>query len=167
MTEVPTGRRKIESGDQALKGSDYVMPGADRVSRQETGPVRPGAAQTVPAPSRVPSQASSSTGSSVEAGGVRVVKAGDLPAGFEPREGDVLVVSYPEVTIPLKVNYASVKIGGWIYTSRLAAGDDVREQARLIYDYLRAHAEHFGAEKVRDFAAEFASGNLPQPTSKK
>lgn len=79
----------------------------------------------------------------------------DVPADFEARDGDVLVVSYPEVTLPLPQKYATVKIGGWIYTRKLAAGDDLREQATKIYEFLSNHAKRYGVAKVREFATEF------------
>jgi hypothetical protein len=77
------------------------------------------------------------------------------PAAFEVREGDVLVVSYPEVTIGLGGNsYSSVKVGGLIYTRKLLEGDDPDEQYRKIYAFLEQRAVRDGREKVRLFQEE-------------
>jgi hypothetical protein len=77
----------------------------------------------------------------------------DVPIDFEAREGDVLVVSYPEVTIPLR-QYASAKIGGLIYTRKLQAGDSVAEQFEKVYAFLVKRAEADAREKVRRWAME-------------
>lgn len=83
----------------------------------------------------------------------------DIEAEFDVREGDVMVISYPEITLPLPKAYSSVKIGGWIYTRRLCAGDNLREQANKIYDFLSAHAKRHGVAKVREFAEQFKTPN--------
>ena len=83
----------------------------------------------------------------------------DIEAEFDVRDGDVMVISYPEITLPLPKAYSSVKIGGWIYTRRLCAGDNLRDQATKIYDFLSAHAKRTGTAKVREFANEFKSNN--------
>ena len=72
------------------------------------------------------------------------------------REGDVIVVSYPEVTVPLRTRYASVKVGGMIYTRRLLEGDDVGEQFDKVYAFLQARAESVGVEKIRLWGAELS-----------
>lgn len=73
---------------------------------------------------------------------------------FEARDGDVLVVGYPEVTLPLKIKYATVKIGGWIYTRKLREGDDVAEEARRVHAFLRQHALKYGKIKVEEISRE-------------
>lgn len=75
------------------------------------------------------------------------------PPDFTAREGDVLVVSYPEVTIPLR-QYASAKIGGLIYTRRLIEGESVAEQFERVYAFLSARAEADAREKVKRYAME-------------
>lgn len=77
----------------------------------------------------------------------------DPPPDFEAREGDVLVVSYPEITIPLK-QYASCKVGGLIYTRRMLAGDSVADQFERVYRYLEKRAEADARDKVRKYAEE-------------
>lgn len=72
------------------------------------------------------------------------------------REGDVLVVSYPEVKIPLaKFTFATV--GGLIYTRRLVPGDDIQNEYDQIYAFLERNAERSAREKVRKWAAELSA----------
>jgi len=74
---------------------------------------------------------------------------------LEPREGDVLVVSYPESTISLGgTSYSAVKVGGLIYTRKLLAKDDLDAQYDLIYDFLKQRAQRDGRMKVDEFQAE-------------
>lgn len=73
---------------------------------------------------------------------------------LEAREGDVLVVSYPEVTLPLPERYSSAKVGGAIYTRRLVAGESAREQFERVYRFLSDSSERAAKHKVRRFAAE-------------
>lgn len=75
--------------------------------------------------------------------------------GFDVREGDVLVVHYPEVTVPI-APYASVKVGGLIYTRQLVKGDDVAKQYDRIYAFLKGRAERDANEKVKAWSAEMA-----------
>lgn len=70
------------------------------------------------------------------------------------RDGDVLVVSYPEVKVPV-APYTAVAIGNLIYTRKLLAGDDTDEQYTQIYEFLKRRAEADGAEKIRDWSNEF------------
>lgn len=72
---------------------------------------------------------------------------------FEAREGDVLVVGYPEVTIPLK-QYSSCKVGGLIYTRKMREGESVAEQMEKVYRFLEKRAEADARSKVRKFAEE-------------
>jgi hypothetical protein len=74
---------------------------------------------------------------------------------FVPREGDQLVIAYPEVTIGLGSNsYSSVKVGGLIYTRVLRDADDADEQYRKIYAFLEQRAVRDGREKVKLFQEE-------------
>lgn len=74
---------------------------------------------------------------------------------FEPRDGDVLVVSYPEANVGLGGNsYSSVKVGGLIYTRKLVEGDDPEEQYRKIYAYLERLALRDGRAKIALFMEE-------------
>lgn len=77
-----------------------------------------------------------------------------VPDGFETREGDVLVVAYPEVTLPLRVKYAVVKVGDCSYTRQLRAGDDVNEQWEKINRWLTAQVEADVRRKVAAYMAE-------------
>ena len=77
----------------------------------------------------------------------------DGAAGFEAREGDILVVSYPEVTVPV-VQYSAVKVGGLIYTRRLQKGDDPNEQHDRIYAWLKRKAERAANEKVEAWSKQ-------------
>lgn len=72
----------------------------------------------------------------------------DVVAGFQPRNGDVLHVSYPEVVLPMKVQYASVRVGGMGLTRQLAEGDDVVAEAEAIYNFLAAFSAQAGEAKV-------------------
>lgn len=81
--------------------------------------------------------------------------ASPVPPGFEPRDGDVLVVTYPEVTLPLPKQYSMMKFGGLIYTRQLRAGDDVDATLEAISSWLRRRAETEGGLKYRRIVAEF------------
>lgn len=74
--------------------------------------------------------------------------------GFIPRAGDVLVVAYGEVTLPLPKQFAMVRFGGYTYTHQLEAGDDVDERARAISQWLSQRAEADGVAKYARLAAE-------------
>lgn len=74
--------------------------------------------------------------------------------GFDAREGDVLVVNYPEVSVPLAGYGVNCKVGGLMYTRRLLPGDDVAKQYDRIYAFLKARAERDANEKVRAWAEE-------------
>lgn len=78
-----------------------------------------------------------------------------LSAGFEARAGDVLVVSYQEVTLPLPKAYSMMKFGGLIYTRQLREGDDVAAEAATISKWLTKTAETEGVAKYRRLVAEF------------
>ena len=79
------------------------------------------------------------------------------------REGDVLVVSYPEVKIPLATKYATVTIGGLIYTRRLNAGDVVQVEHDKIFEFLKRNAEREAREKVRLWTEELTAKRSPPP----
>lgn len=81
-----------------------------------------------------------------------------IPPGFVPRDGDVLVLSYPEVTLPLPRQFSMMKFGGLIYTRQLRAGDDVEHEARTISAWLERRAETEGVAKYRRLVAEFVKG---------
>lgn len=75
---------------------------------------------------------------------------------FEPRDGDVLVVSYPEVKLPLKIKFAIVDVGGTSYTRTLRAGDNVQEQYSKVYAFLKRNAERDAIEKVKHWDSAFS-----------
>lgn len=79
------------------------------------------------------------------------------------REGDVLVVSYPEVKIPLLTKYSTVTIGGLIYTRRLAPGDNVPNEYDKIYGFLKGMAERDAREKVKVWTEELANAHRRPP----
>jgi hypothetical protein len=79
----------------------------------------------------------------------------EVAPDFEPRDGDVLVVSYPEVTLPLPKQFSMMKFGGLIYTRQLRVGDDVTATARTIGAWITKIAESDGAAKFRRLNAEF------------
>lgn len=79
--------------------------------------------------------------------------------GFEVRDGDVLVVTYPEVTLPLPKQYSMMKFGGLIYTRQLRAGDDLEATIAAISSWLAKRAESEGGAKYRRLVAEFVRGN--------
>lgn len=76
-----------------------------------------------------------------------------IQQGLEARDGDNLVVSYPEVTIPIG-SYSSVKVGGLIYTRKLVAGEDVAEQYTRIYAFLKSRADADARVKVAQYQDE-------------
>jgi hypothetical protein len=72
------------------------------------------------------------------------------------RDGDILVVQYPEVTIPI-AQYCTVKVGGLIYTRKLVAGEDAELQCRIVYEFLRNRAQADGRVKIDEYRAELRS----------
>lgn len=79
------------------------------------------------------------------------------------REGDVLVVSYPEVKIPLATKYSTITVGGLIYTRRLAPGDVVQDEYDKIYAFLKSMAERDAREKVKLWTEELAGVHKRPP----
>jgi hypothetical protein len=79
--------------------------------------------------------------------------------GFEPRDGDTLVISYPEVTLPLPKQYSMMKFGGAIYTRKLQAGDDLALIAGQITKWLARTIEADAGAKYRRLAGEFVKGS--------
>lgn len=77
-----------------------------------------------------------------------------VPDGFEVRDGDVLVVAYPEVSLPLKVKYAMLNVGGCSYTRQLREGDDANEQFERINRWLSAQVEGDIRRKAAAYLAE-------------
>jgi hypothetical protein len=87
-----------------------------------------------------------------------VERAGErrpIEAGFEAREGDTLVVTYPEVTLPLPAKFAMMKFGGLIYTRKLREGDDPAAEHARIDEWLTRTAETEGSRKYRRLVREF------------
>lgn len=81
----------------------------------------------------------------------------DLPVGFEPRDGDVLVVHYGAVKVPLPSGkFGSIEVGGESYTRQLRAGDDVGEQYERVYGFLKGRAERAAQEKVKGWYSQFS-----------
>lgn len=70
------------------------------------------------------------------------------------REGDVLVVAYGEVKLPLTSRFGSITVGGLIYTRQLVDCDDVETEYQRIYDFLKRLAERDAREKVKAWNAE-------------
>jgi hypothetical protein len=77
-------------------------------------------------------------------------------AQLRARDGDVLVVSYPAVKIPLATRYANIEVGGLIYTRQLQSGDDAQKEYERIYAFLKSMAEKDAREKVRLWTEELA-----------
>lgn len=71
-----------------------------------------------------------------------------VEVGFQARAGDVLVVSYPEVVLPLKPQYSSVRVGGITYTRQLVEGDDVVAEFETIYNTVMQLAAQSGEAKI-------------------
>jgi hypothetical protein len=69
------------------------------------------------------------------------------------RQGDVLVVAFPEMTIPI-ASYANVKIGGLTYSRHLVDGESVEDQYEKIYAFLTRRALLDGKAKVAEAQAE-------------
>jgi hypothetical protein len=87
---------------------------------------------------------------------------------FEARDGDVLVVSYPEVKIPLATKYSTVTIGGLIYTRQLRSKDSPTEEYQRVYAFLRHMAEADARAKVQQWTEELAAKRPPPlPTAPK
>lgn len=75
-------------------------------------------------------------------------------AVLEARDGDVLVVQFPEQKVGIPNSYSSVTLAGLTYSRRLVAGDDPGAEYDRIYAFLKARAERDGRERLREFAAE-------------
>lgn len=65
------------------------------------------------------------------------------------REGDTLVVSYPEVKLPLTTKFGTITVGGLIYTRKLVSGDNAEAEYDRIYLFLKRLAERDAREKVK------------------
>lgn len=75
---------------------------------------------------------------------------------LEARDGDVLVVTYPEVTLPTSTKFLMVKVGGSIYTRRLVKGESVREQFEKVYRFLAAASERTARAKLALYVGEMS-----------
>lgn len=83
----------------------------------------------------------------------------DLPPGFEPRDGDVLHVTYGSVKLPLpNGRVGMIEVAGESYTRTLRAGDNLGETHSKIYSWLKARAERAAHDKVQTWYAQF-NGN--------
>lgn len=79
------------------------------------------------------------------------------------REGDMLHVRFPEITLPLAVKYATAKIGGSSYSRTLEAGEDVgaaaREIAIVLHDFVFEQARDVLAQVDRELVGEARRGS--------
>lgn len=127
------------------------MPAPTRVRR----PTMPGAPSQAHAPEPSPAPEdppqSSATSAHVERGEERH----EVSPDFVARDGDTLVVTYPEVTLPLPEKFAMMKFGGLIYTRRLRDGDDPQEQLETIDRWLTREAERAGVAKYKRLLRDF------------
>lgn len=78
------------------------------------------------------------------------------------REGDVLVVQYGEVKIPV-IQYSTVSVGGLTYSRQLKAGENVSVEYDKVYAFLKSAAERDGREKIRAYSEELRPSPKPQP----
>lgn len=81
------------------------------------------------------------------------------------REGDVLVVSYPEVKIQV-APYSTVGVGSNLYTRKLIDGDDVQEQYDRVYNWLKSASEKSAREKVQLWSAELERKSEPKAVAR-
>lgn len=71
------------------------------------------------------------------------------------RDGDTLVVTYPEIKLPFEQpKFAMISIAGLTYSRKLLDGDDVQAEYNGIYAFLKENADRDGAEKVKAWYAE-------------
>lgn len=82
---------------------------------------------------------------------------------FEARDGDVLVVSYPEVKVPLATKYSTVTVGGLIYTRQLRKQDNLLTEYERVYAFLKRMAEADAREKVKLWTEELAGKSRRLP----
>jgi hypothetical protein len=134
------------------------MAGEEQPSRRRvasTGPTPPGptppSSATRTAAPATPTRPARTTGAArAEGEEPKKVTYADIVAGFEPREGDTLVVSYGAVKLQLgNMKFGSVEVGNSIYTRKLREGDNPVEQFERVYDYLRRTSEVAAKEKIR------------------
>lgn len=78
------------------------------------------------------------------------------------REGDVLVVSYPEVKIPIK-QFWVVGVGNLTYTRRMKEGESVTQQTNAIMAKLTELAEEHANERVAKWSAQANPDAPPKP----
>lgn len=90
---------------------------------------------------------------------------GGAPPQLRARDGDVLVVTYGDVKIPIS-KYNTVTVGGLIYTRRLVDGDDVQLEHDVIYEFLRDNAERDAREKFSTWAAQIQAARVAERETK-
>lgn len=75
---------------------------------------------------------------------------------FKAREGDKLVVSYPEVTLPLQLKFAMVRVGGASYERTLVPGEDPLEVYKDTFTFLKDATSVAAAQLISTWAGEVA-----------
>ena len=78
------------------------------------------------------------------------------------REGDVLVVTYPEVKVPIK-QFWIVGVGNLTYTRRMNAGESVTQQANQIMGKLTELAEMHANERIAKWSEQANPDAPPKP----
>lgn len=88
---------------------------------------------------------------------------GDRPAllgALEAREGDNLVVRYPEMKIGIPGTYCSISLGGSMYTRRLAPGENPSDVFDRVYAFLKSREEAHGRRALQEFMAELKQSGI-------
>lgn len=83
----------------------------------------------------------------------------DQYEGFKTRDGDVLVVNWPEIKVPV-IQFSTVSVGGLSYTRRLTDGEDPEVVYHQIYAFLERVGQRDAREKLAAWGAEFKKAGL-------
>ncbi len=84
--------------------------------------------------------------------------------GFKTREGDKLTVAYPEVTLPLQLKFAMVRVGGALYERTLVEGEDPVQAYEETFHFLKDCTEAAAQEIIATWAETIQkalTGNKP------
>ena len=95
-----------------------------------------------------------------------MAEQGGVAPRIVAREGDVLVVSYPEIKLPI-TRFTNLTVGGLTYSRKLVAGDDPQVEYDRIYAFLRVNAVKDGREKFREYSEEIHAAQQPKPLAPK
>ena len=83
----------------------------------------------------------------------------DIDAGFEPRDGDRLVVTYSPAKFSLQGTYSSVELDGATFSRSLQEGDDIDETFDAVYSFLARKCKAEARAKLEWFVTQFRNAS--------